>query len=450
MPELTGYWSLLYQLPIGIIGLSFMVFVHELGHFLAAKKMGVRVHTFSIGFGKKLIRVKRGDTEYCLSLIPFGGYVAMAGENPDEGGYGNTDEFQSKSVPARIFIAVAGPAANILFALALLFGLYLSGVQEPKPGLTVGHVEEKSAGARAGVLPGDEILAFAGKPMRDWEQFVQEAALSGDKPQPLQIRRSAVGTEVARDTTVSLSPEMNPKFGVALTGILGEWEVSIHKVMPGRAADQAGLKAGDVIERVDGTPIPSATALVEMINGSKGRALALSVRRNDNPVELSVTPAYDADLKRWMIGIQPAGIVPTMLVRRGVVASAQQAAATTWKHATLVFRTFGSLFTGDVHMKALSGPIGIVQMISGSLQQSTQKFIEFTALLNTNLGVLNLLPLAITDGGLILLLLIEAVRRKPVSPRIQGAINRVGVAFFVTVFLFITFQDILRIPMFLD
>jgi regulator of sigma E protease len=132
------------------------------------------------------------------------------------------------------------------------------------------------------------------------------------------------------------------------------------------------------------------------------------------------------------------------------VESAKAAASTTWGHATLVFRTFGKLITGDVHVKALSGPIGIVQMISGSLQQGVQKFIEFTALLNTNLGVLNLLPLAITDGGLILLLLIEAVRRKPVSPRVQGAISRVGVAFFITLFLFITFQDILRIPMFLD
>jgi regulator of sigma E protease len=444
MPELTGYWSLLYQLPIGIIGLSFMVFVHELGHFLAAKKMGVRVHTFSIGFGKKLIRVKRGDTEYCLSLIPFGGYVAMAGENPDEGGYGATDEFQQKSVPARIFIAVAGPAANILFALALLFALYITGVQEPKPGLIVGHVEETSAGAKAGVVPGDEIIAFAGKPMTNWEQFVQEGALGGSKPYPLVIKRGGV------DTTLTLVPEMNDKFGVALTGILGEWDVSVHKVMPGRAADQAGLMPGDVIKAVDGTPIPSATALIDMINGSEGRALSLEILRAGAPLTLSITPAYDEDAKRWLIGIQPASVVPTVLVRRGVLESLEAAAVTTWGHATMVFRTFSRLITGDVHVKALSGPIGIVQMISGSLQQSFQKFIEFTALLNTNLGVLNLLPLAITDGGLILLLLIEAIRRKPVSAAVQGAINRVGISFFIVLFLFITFQDILRVPMFLD
>lgn len=444
MPELTGYWSLLYQLPIGIIGLSFMVFVHELGHFLAAKWMGVRVHTFSIGFGKKLVRVKRGDTEYCLSLIPFGGYVAMAGENPDEGGYGSTDEFRQKSVGARIFIAVAGPAANVLFALVVLFALYLSGVQEPRPGLVVGHVEAESAGERAGVRPGDELLAFGGKPLRDWDQFLKEGALAGANPQPLAVRRD--GT----DTVFTLTPEMNPKFGIAFTGILGEWEVRVHKVMPGRPAAEAGLAEGDVIERIDGIAVPSAGALVDLVNASEGRPLELGVRRDDQPLALTVTPAYDAGLERWLIGIQPASVMPTVLVRRGPVESAVAAVRTTWGHATMIFRTLGSLVSGDVHVKALSGPIGIVQMISGSLRQGTQRFVEFTAMLNTNLAVINLLPLAITDGGLILLLLIEGVRRKPVSLAVQGAINRIGIAFFITLFLFITFQDILRIPMFLD
>ena len=448
MPELTGYWSLLYQLPVGIIGLSFMVFVHELGHFLAAKSVGVRVHTFSIGFGKKLIRVKRGDTEYCISMIPFGGYVAMAGENPDEGGYGATDEFQQKSVPARLWIAVAGPAANIVFALAVLFGLYLAGVQEPKQGLVVGHVEAGSAGEKAGVKVGDEIISYAGKPMKDWEGFVQEAALSGDKVHPLNIIRDGNAERL------ELSAAPDPRFGVALTGILGEWEVSIHKIMPGKPAALAGLQTGDVIESVDGAAVPTSIALIDMINGSQGRTLNMAVRRGQGDdaqqLVIPVTPAYDEASKRYLIGVYPASLIPTELVRRGVLESAKASAITTWGHATLVFRTFGKIFTGQVQVKALSGPIGIVQMISGSLQQSFQKFLEFTALLNTNLGIMNLLPLAITDGGLILLLLIEAVRRKPVSLKTQSVINRVGMSFFIALFLFITFQDILRIPMLLN
>jgi regulator of sigma E protease len=291
-------------------------------------------------------------------------------------------------------------------------------------------------------------LAFDGKPLRDWEQFTREAALSGAGPFPLAIRRGG------RDSSLSIAPEMSPKFGVALTGIVGDWEVRVHKVMPGRAADKAGLRPGDLIERVDGTPVPTPIALIDMINGSEGRALAFTVRRpsakGDAALDLSVTPVFDEELKRWLIGIQPGAVMPTVRVQRGPVESAREAAATTWSHATLVFRTFGRIASGDVHVKALSGPIGIVQMISGSLRQGLRTFLEFTAMLNTNLGVLNLLPLAITDGGLILLLLIEAVRRKPVSVRVQGAINRAGMAFFIALFLFITFQDILRVPMFLD
>jgi regulator of sigma E protease len=444
MDFLTGYWSLLYQIPVGLVGLSFMVFIHELGHFLAAKWSGVKVHTFSIGFGKKLLRFKRGDTEYCLSAVPFGGYVAMAGENPDEGGYGNTDEFRVKPVPVRIFIAIAGPAANLIFAVFILFCLYLVGVQEPKYSMIVGNVEKESAAEKAGVLPGDEILSFRGKPMKDWEAFITDAAMEGGNAHPLQIRRGG------QDATLMLTPEMHPRFGVALTGILGEWEVKVHKVMPDMPAEKGGLREGDVIESIDGTKIPSSTALVEMVNGSKGRSLDFALRRNDEKVRIALTPQFDKSSERYLIGIYPANVVPTQLVKRGVLASAKASVTKTGEHATLVFRTFGKIITGQVHLKALSGPIGIVQMIAGSLRQSLQKFLEFMALLNTNLGVLNLLPLAITDGGLVLFLLVEAVRRKPLSLRTQGVINRLGISFFVMLFLFVTFHDFLRIPWLLD
>ena len=438
MNHLTGYWSLLFQIPVGLLGLSFMVFIHELGHFLAAKWSGVKVHTFSIGFGKKFLKFRRGDTEYCLSVIPFGGYVAMAGENPDEGGYGNTDEFRVKPIPVRIFIAIAGPAANLIFAFVILFGLYLSGVQEPKNAMVVGYVEKGSAAEKAGVQPGDEVLTFKGKPAKDWENFMQVAAMEGGTPSPLHIRRNG------RDTDLTLTPEMDPRFGIALTGMLGEWEVTINKLMPNMPAEQSGLKVGDVIESVDGTKIPSSMALVEMINGSKGRNLMLGIRRGTENLQLALTPSLDADSKRYLIGIYPANVVPTQLVKRSVSQSAQTSLAKTYGDATLVFRT------GHVRLKALSGPIGIVQMIASSMRQSLQKFLEFVAMLNTNLGILNLLPLAITDGGLVLFLLIEAVRRKPLSLRTQSNINRVGISLFMALFLFVTFHDILRIRWLLD
>ncbi|HKP98346.1 MAG TPA: RIP metalloprotease RseP [Fibrobacteria bacterium] len=442
--HLTGYWSLIYQVPVGLIGLSLMVFIHELGHFAVAKWVGVKVHTFSIGFGKKLIRFKRGDTEYALSAIPFGGYVAMAGESPDDGGYGNSDEFRNKPILSRLGIAVAGPAANLIFAFAILFGLYLSGVQEPKVSMVVGEVEEGSAGATAGIRPGDEVLKLNGKPQEGWEQFMQDVAMEGGHPVPLQIRRNG------KDTTLSLQSEINPKFGIAFSGITGEAEVVVAKVIPGKPAEKAGLKEGDKILYVDGIRIPSATALIEMVNGSKGSPITIALVRDDKRREITVTPILDETSKRFIVGIYPGLNVPTVLVKRTPAEAFKKSIEKNYESGTMVLRTLTGIATGKIKLKALSGPIGIVQMIAGSLRQSLQKFLEFMALLNTNLAVLNILPLAITDGGVVMFLLLEAIRKKPLSLNTQGIINRVGFSFFLLLFLFVTFQDIIRIPWFLN
>jgi len=441
---LTGYWSLIYQIPVGLLGLSFMVFIHELGHFSIAKWAGVKVHTFSIGFGKKLIRFKRGDTEYCLSAIPFGGYVAMAGENPDDGGYGNTDEFRQKSIPVRAAIAVGGPLANIIFAIGTLFVLYQLGVEEPKYSMVVGEVDPDGAGAKAGFQSGDEILTLAGDEVKSWETFWQDVALQGGKALPVHIRRDG------RDLDLTLVPEMDPRFGISQVGLVGEMKVVVSKVMPGKPAALAGLLAGDTLLRIDSTRIPSASALVEMVNGSKGRPIDVTVRRPGGEQTLTLSPIRDESGERFIMGVYPGHVVPTEVVSYGPVAALQKSVAKNWEFGTMVFKTFGSILTGRIQLKALSGPVGIIQMIAGSLRQGLQKFLEFIALLNTNLGVLNLLPLAITDGGLLLFLLIEAIRRKPLSLRVQGNINRVGLAFFLSLFLFVTFQDILRIPWFLN
>jgi regulator of sigma E protease len=442
--NLTGYWSLLFQVPVGLIGLSFMVFIHEFGHFFVAKKLGVKVHTFSIGFGKKIIKWRRGETEYAISAIPFGGYVAMAGESPDDGGYGNSDEFRVKPIWVRFLIAIAGPAANIVFAFLILFGLYLNGVQEPKAAMFIGEVDQASPGEKAGFKPGDEVLKLNGKPVQGWEAFMQDVALEGGQSVPVEIRRSD------KDMTLTLVPEINPKFGIALSGITGEAEVMVAKVMPGKPAAAAGLKENDKIMAVDGIRIPSATALIEMVNGSKGQRITISIVRDGVKMEVPITPIMDESSKRFVVGIYPGLAVPTELVKRGVMGAAKKSVEKNAESATLVFKTLSGIILGKIKLKALSGPIGIVQMIAGSLRQSVQKFLEFMALLNTNLAVLNILPLAITDGGVVMFLLLEWIRKKPLSLSTQNTINRVGFSFFLLLFLFVTFQDIIRIPWFLN
>lgn len=441
--ELTGYWSLLFQVPVGLIGLSAMVFIHELGHFAVAKWTGVKVHTFSIGFGKKLVKWRRGDTEYCISAIPFGGYVAMSGESAEDVGYGNSDEFRVKPIPVRMAIALAGPLANVIFAVAILFGLYLTGVQEPMTTTIVGEVEENSPAAKAGVRSGDELLKLGERPVAGWEVFMQDVAMGGANPVPLTLRRGG------RDTTVTLVPEMNTKFGIAISGI-GPSEIEVNSVMAGRPAAAAGIKAGDRLLTVDGVKVPSATTLIEMVNGSQGRPLNIELSRAGQKYSIQVSPILDKDSKRFIIGIIPMAAVPTQLVHRGPVDAFKKSVSKNIEHGTLVFRTLQGIFSGNIKAKALSGPIGIVQMIAGSMRQGMQKLLEFMALLNTNLAVLNLLPLAITDGGVVLFLLLEAIRRRPLALSTQNIINRVGFSFFLMLFLFVTFQDIIRIPWFLN
>src|SRR5690606_16502462 len=319
-----------------------------------------------------------------------------------------------------------------------------SGVQEPKVSMVVGDVEESSSGAAAGIRRGDEILSLNGKAVTGWEQFMQDVAMEGGHPVQLAIRRDG------KDTAVTMTPEMNAKFGIAFSGISGETDVLVARIIPGKPAEGAGLQVGDTILAVDGIRVPSAMALIEMVNGSKGEPITLSLVRKEEKKDILVTPVLDTESKRYIIGIFPGISVPTVLVKRGVGEAFQKSVDKNVESGTMVFRTLYGIITGKIKLKALSGPIGIVQMIAGSLRQSLQKFMEFMALLNTNLAVLNLLPLAITDGGVIVFLLLEAIRRKPLSLNTQATVNKVGFSFFLLLFLFVTFQDIIRIPWFLN
>ena len=445
---------------LGLVGLSLLVTIHELGHFLVAKWNNVKVDTFSIGFGKKLIRFKKGETEYCISAIPFGGYVAMAGENPDkleEGQAPGERDFMGKSVGARAAIAFAGPFINIVFAFVLLMILYMVGVQEPvQKELVVGFVGKNSPAEVAAIVPVDTITAINGKATDGWDDFREQIGVSLGANVELDIRRSGnvkltvVPEELvipARDSAGS-----EKKMGIGDIGIFPQNRVIVREApFAGSAAEKAGIKALDTLFEINGQHIGRYEDVVRIIDGSKGEEVQVKVIRNGDTLVLPMKAAYSEETKRYMVGI-PLGYVlyrEMHEVRRGPVEAFQKTCATSWKMTTSIFRYFGRLFKGQVKVDAFSGPVSIVAVMGNVWMDGFQNFLMLLALISINLGVMNLLPLAITDGGLLMFLLIEKLRGKPLSLRTQTIIQKVAAAFFIGFFLFITVLDFGKLSLFL-
>ncbi len=436
------------QVILGILGLSFLVFIHELGHFVVAKRNGVRVKAFSIGFGKKLIRWQRGETEYCISLIPFGGYVAMAGENPEEENSEGPQpgDFNIQRIRVRAAIAFGGPAVNIVFAFLALYGLYLWGVPEPAMDrLVVGYVEKASAGAIAGVQTGDTIFSVAGKPTEGWDKFRETIGISLGAPVQLGIA-TAAGRKV-----ISVVPTELLDLGVGTSGIHPRHRIVIPiPPVEGQPADLAGVQKGDSILAVDGQLVSWYEDVVKIVNGSKGKPVTLTLLRGADTLNVSLSPRYNEAEKRYMIGVQMGLFMlnETVVVRRGPVDAFVKAGETSLSMATSIFRYLYRMAQGQVKVKALSGPVGIVPIIGMTWLESFHRLVSVLALISLNLGVMNLLPLAITDGGILLFLLVEYIRGRPLSRSKQAVIQQVATALFIGIFLYLTFMDLSRVDMF--
>lgn len=446
---------------LGLVGLSFLVTIHELGHFLVAKWNNVKVNTFSVGFGKKLFRYKKGETEYCISAIPFGGYVAMAGENPDSFKDGRTPgerDFTGKSVGARAAIAFAGPFINVVFAFVLLIILYMVGVQEPvNKELIIGFVGKDSPAAAAGVQPGDTITAINGKATEGWDDFREQIGVSLGANVKLEIHRggepvmiTVVPEELiipARDSSGS-----ETKMGIGDIGIYPQNRVIIRlPPLTGSAAEKAGLLQNDTVFEINGNHIGRYEDVVRVIDGSKGEEVKVTVIRGGDTLTFPMTPVYNEDTKRYMIGVQMGYVLFREMheVRRGPVDAFLKTCETSKKMALSIFRYFGRLFKGQVKVDAFSGPVSIVAVMGNVWMSGFQDFLMLLALISINLGVMNLLPLAITDGGLLMFLGIEKLRGKPLSTKTQTVIQNIAAAFFISFFVFITILDFGKLSLFL-
>ena len=337
---------------LGLIGLSFLVTIHELGHFLVAKWNNVKVNTFSIGFGKKLIRYRHGETEYCISAIPFGGYVAMAGENPDtlkDGQVPDERDFVAKSVGARASIAFAGPFINIVFAFILLMILYMVGVEEPATNdLIVGFVAKDSPALAAGIQPGDTVTEINGKPTQGWDDFREQIGVSLGASVPLTVHRGGEPltiTVVPEELIVPAQDSTGSEIalGIGDIGIYPRNRVIVRlPPVAGSAAEKAGLAVGDTIFEINGEHISRYEEVVRIIDGSKGETVNVTVIRNGDTLTKALTPAYNEEYKRYMVGIQMGYVLfrETKIVRRGPVEAFTKTCATSWKMTTSIFRYF--------------------------------------------------------------------------------------------------------------
>lgn len=430
------------SIVLGLVVLGILVFIHELGHFLAAKSCRIRVLAFSLGFGAPIFKRTVKGTEYRIGSIPFGGYVKMAGENPEEGGEQSPDDFPSKPVWQRAFVAIAGPAANFIAAFMMLWVMYIWGVDRPlyMENTIVGAVSDSSAALRAGFAPGDSVVTINGKPVKSWED-IQTQFAQQEVSYTIEYVRSG---QTFTTTVVPEKSKSIPKHMAA--GLLPPLPAVVADVIDSSAADKAGLLPGDTIVTIDSQRIYSwfqMTSIIEKWQG--GNPLSFTVSRKNESLTLAITPKYNETEKRNLVGIR-VGEGKARIVKYSPAGAIDHALDKTWEYTIMIFDVVGKLVSQKVPASQLSGPVGIIPASGFMVMQGLSNLLNFMALIGINLAVLNLLPLVITDGGMLLFLILEAIRGKPLSVKTQSMFNKVAIAFFLLLFLYVTFNDVMRLP----
>lgn len=418
--------------------LGVLVFVHELGHFMMARWHGVRVLVFSLGFGPKLFTIRRGDTEYAISAIPLGGYVKMAGENPEEPRTGRSDEFLSKTKWQRFQILFMGPMMNLLLAVLLLAIVLMQGAQVPaytdEPAV-VGKVEEGSPADRAGVLPGDVIVAVNGESVSTWENFFLTIGTKANRDVVLTVLREG------REQRLTVRPEPEGRFEVGEIGVLPDVHPHIARVVPGGPAEQAGLRAGDVILALGGERVVFSQEVVEAVSGSAGTPLEVRVRRGDEVLTYQVTPQREGEVGR--IGIELANETTTF--QPGPLEAVALSVQRNIEFSALILKTLWGLIVGETSPRQLMGPVGIAQLSGESAQAGWVSLFALMATISLNLGLLNLMPIPVLDGGHILIMLLEVVARRDFSVQVKEKMFLAGFVFLMALMVTVIYNDLTRI-----
>jgi regulator of sigma E protease len=426
--------------------LGVLIFVHELGHFVMARRVGVRVLKFSLGFGPRLVGFKRGDTEYVISAVPLGGYVKMAGENPDDPRSGRDDEFLSKSKWERFQILIMGPLMNLILAVAVTAGVLMNGAEVPayqSKAPVVGQVLPDTPAAKAGIQRGDRIVSVAGRDVDTWQQFLINVGTRADRDTEIGVLRDG------KEFTVNMTPAPQTRFEIGDIGVLPDSHPTVAALLSGAPAEKAGLKPGDIILRVDGAAIAAREQLIAAMSKKANVPVTISVTRSGAPMDVTVIP--EANAGRCPSLPQGVGCIGISIgeestrINPGPIEAVRMSIKSNYEQASLIFLTIGQLITRETSTRQLMGPLAIAQLSGESAQQGWMSLFALMASISLNLGLLNLLPIPVLDGGHIFIMALEGLARRDFSLRVKEKMFLAGFAVLLMLMVTVIYNDLTRI-----
>jgi regulator of sigma E protease len=415
-----------------VLVLGFLIFAHEAGHFFVAKLFRVRVLVFSFGFGKRLFGFRRGDTDYRVSLIPLGGYVRMAGDTPEENETGDPNEFLSRPKWQRFLILVAGPAMNLLIAILFVAGMNMVGQETMTIRPIIGSVVAGKPAQRAGLQPGDVINRIDGEVISGWDDLKFAITTRAGTPVNIDFTRNG------KPMQAMLTPEKEmTDYGIAGRAGIGPYiDTTLGKPRPGSPAEKAGLKAGDKIIGINGQPLAQLTDLDAVLEKAKNAPLPLIVQRGSSRIGLLLPAGNPKDLGR--------GIMPPYEVRKlSLLPALRESVSQNWKMLRYAATTMARMFRAEGSMKELSGPLSIARISGEMLRRGWFEVIGLMAAISLQLGVVNLLPIPVLDGGHVFILLVEGVVRRDLSLRVKERIQTLGFAVLAAIMLVVLYNDVI-------
>jgi regulator of sigma E protease len=424
-----------------IIVFGILVFAHEFGHFFMAKLVGIRVTVFSFGYGKRLFGFKKGDTDYRVSLVPMGGYVKFAGEEAMVEGLSKPQElkpgdFLSAKRWQRFLVILMGPVMNIVLAVAVVSFINMVGTsvpvyQDQVP--VIGWIEPDSPAEKAGLQPGDQILRINDKKIDTWQDVELAVGSKPDKTIEINYKRNG------RVLDVDLKTESRTQYNMGYAGFFGKVYTQVQMVSPGTPAEKAGLKPGDVILAVEQEPV-YYFQFSEVIGNNAGEELEFLIRRNGEKRHLTITPQDKGG--KGEVGIM---LIPEATIEQyGFFAAIAQSVNFNIELISMVFNFLKELITGETPASQVGGPIDIANFSYAALRGGFISLLSWIAFISLQLGIINLFPIPVLDGGQILVLSLEGLFRKEFSPKVKQIIMQIGFAMFIIIIVFVILNDVVK------